>query len=64
MCMIGLHSEEWDYDYAGMELEHLEDIPWDRVGRLGSCRFNSLLWFFCFNLFMPMHLLHASQFCF
>jgi hypothetical protein len=26
---VGLHSVEWDYDYAGMELEHLEDIPRD-----------------------------------
>jgi hypothetical protein len=29
MCTIVVHSVEWDYDYAGMELEHLEDIPWD-----------------------------------
>jgi hypothetical protein len=29
MCLTGLHSVEWDYDYAGMELERLEDIPWE-----------------------------------
>jgi len=35
MCTTGLHSVEWDYDYAGMELEHLEDIPGSGIGSLG-----------------------------